>query len=328
MFQTDLHIWLQQFDNEWLVKFFQGVTALGYIFFFIVALIVIIFGINFRKGFILLLVILWTSMVTVVLKDTFELPRPYMVNSEVRLLDGAVGTDMKLINGGAATHFWALLPSETTNYFKGKSIPYGFPSGHTSLAVAFWATLALLFRKQWLSILAGCLILLIPLSRIYLGVHFLADVLGGYCIGFGMLWAFYQLVITPERLAVFMSMNQTKFELDVKHFLLLIAPILWIFLIKEVDYWIVPAVLLGFGSGFVLLAQQRLPSETGSILHRIGRVVTAFLLFGGLDFFIKQLFGVLHVVNYPFFIFLRNSLTTFILIWVGTLLHDKWKWRL
>lgn len=109
MFQTDLHIWLQQFDNEWIIKLFQGITALGYPQFFMVSLIFIIFGISFRKGFVLLLLVMWTSALTLVLKDTFDLPRPYMVENEVVLLDGAVDTDIALLDDAQAHHFFELL---------------------------------------------------------------------------------------------------------------------------------------------------------------------------------------------------------------------------
>jgi|WetSurSiteA1Bulk_404760.scaffolds.fasta_scaffold34700_1 membrane-associated phospholipid phosphatase len=59
---------------------------------------------------------------------------------------------------------------------------FGLPSGHTQKAVALWATLAVSFRKKWLWILSIFMIVLIALSRIYLGVHFLSDVLAGLVI--------------------------------------------------------------------------------------------------------------------------------------------------
>ena len=114
-----------------------------------------------------------------------------------------------------------------------------FPSGHTSIAVAFWGTLMLLFRKRWLSILCISLIILVPFSRIYLGVHFIADVLGGYLIGGLMLWAFYRLVIRPDMMVEYLKIKKHPFGFDIKTFLILIAPLLWLFLIHEVKYWIV-----------------------------------------------------------------------------------------
>lgn len=68
---------------------------------------------------------------------------------------------------------------------------FSFPSGHSAQAVATYAALAWvvtrgLFRRGartavWLA--AGVIVLLIGFSRLYLGVHWLSDVIGGYTIG-------------------------------------------------------------------------------------------------------------------------------------------------
>ncbi|MBN2256304.1 MAG: phosphatase PAP2 family protein [Anaerolineaceae bacterium] len=59
---------------------------------------------------------------------------------------------------------------------------FGLPSGHTQKASAIWATMAVSFRKTWLWVLSIIMIIMIALSRIYLGVHFLSDVLTGLLI--------------------------------------------------------------------------------------------------------------------------------------------------
>ncbi|HCE13496.1 phosphatase PAP2 family protein [Enterococcus sp.] len=74
-----------------------------------------------------------------------------------------------------------------------------FPSGHSTGSMVFYGTLLLLvpilFKQpfwQWcLRILLGLLILLIGISRIYVGVHFPSDVLGGFCVGLSWLLLTY-----------------------------------------------------------------------------------------------------------------------------------------
>ncbi|RAU81562.1 phosphatase PAP2 family protein [Pontibacter arcticus] len=71
---------------------------------------------------------------------------------------------------------------------------YSFPSGHATTSMALYGMLAyFLMRRlkkgvQRRLVLAAAviLILLVGLSRIYLGVHFLSDVLAGYLLG--ILW--------------------------------------------------------------------------------------------------------------------------------------------
>jgi membrane-associated phospholipid phosphatase len=62
-------------------------------------------------------------------------------------------------------------------------LSYGFPSGHTQNAVTFWGWMGFTNRRAWRRVLFLVLIFLIGLSRIYLGVHYLGDVLGGLLFG-------------------------------------------------------------------------------------------------------------------------------------------------
>jgi len=57
------------------------------------------------------------------------------------------------------------------------------PSGHTQLATTFYYYLILKFRKKWVTIVGSVLIVLVALSRIYLGVHWPSDVLVGIVVG-------------------------------------------------------------------------------------------------------------------------------------------------
>lgn len=68
---------------------------------------------------------------------------------------------------------------------------YSFPSGHATIAVAFYGFIALLlflhFKNRYTRIVicsvALFLILLIGISRLYLGVHYFSDIVGGYMVG-------------------------------------------------------------------------------------------------------------------------------------------------
>jgi undecaprenyl-diphosphatase len=70
-----------------------------------------------------------------------------------------------------------------------------FPSGHAELsAIVYLAIAALLAQTQssfkigfYFIAVAGLLTILIGVSRVYLGVHYPSDVLGGWCIG--VAWA-------------------------------------------------------------------------------------------------------------------------------------------
>jgi len=68
---------------------------------------------------------------------------------------------------------------------------YSFPSGHSTAATVAYGALAFLLwpaartarRRVALVAAAVCLVALVGFSRLYLGVHYLSDVLGGFALG-------------------------------------------------------------------------------------------------------------------------------------------------
>jgi len=99
------------------------------------------------------------------LNSYFKIPmhgsRPYWVSTDVRALASETG--------------------------------FGIPSGHAQIGAGIWGLIAAYYRKAWAWLAAVLLILLIGLSRLYLGVHFPHDVLVGWMLGFLTLWAFLRL---------------------------------------------------------------------------------------------------------------------------------------
>jgi undecaprenyl-diphosphatase len=76
---------------------------------------------------------------------------------------------------------------------------YSFPSGHAMAAAAIYGMIAVVIARLapslrlWVGLAAVALALLIGLSRVYLGVHWITDVLAGYAAGAtilfgGILW--------------------------------------------------------------------------------------------------------------------------------------------
>jgi len=108
--------------------------------------------IGLRVGIILLL----SSSVNHALKMAFHGPRPYWYSADV------------------------------IRYASENS--FGVPSGHAQIAFGVWGMLATSLGKWWGWLMAILVILLIGISRLYLGVHFPHDVILGWVIGALLLW--------------------------------------------------------------------------------------------------------------------------------------------
>ncbi len=70
---------------------------------------------------------------------------------------------------------------------------FGIPSGHAQNALAVWGGIASWLKRPWAWGVAILVILLIGLSRLYLGVHFPTDVLAGWLFGGLILLAYLRL---------------------------------------------------------------------------------------------------------------------------------------
>lgn len=68
-----------------------------------------------------------------------------------------------------------------------------FPSGHTAEAFSTATSLTLMTRKWYVAVPAYTWATLVGQSRLYLGVHYPSDVIGGAVLGCGSAWLSYKL---------------------------------------------------------------------------------------------------------------------------------------
>lgn len=148
----------------WLKWPMLAITAIGYEQFFIMLLPAIYWCIDQAVGLRMGMVLLLGTDINTFFKFLFHNPRPFWISDKVI----------------AYSH----------------ESSFGLPSGHAQIAASVWGWLAVEVKKRWFTISAIVLILLIGISRLYLGVHFLSDVLLGWLLG-GLLVLVYAGLSKP-----------------------------------------------------------------------------------------------------------------------------------
>ena len=149
--------WLQSL-GDWLTPVMQSFTFLGNEEFFLLVLPALLWCVDIGLGVRIGMILLASNGINSVFKLAFGTPRPYWINTRVKAL--STGTS------------------------------FGLPSGHAQTALSVWGRLAAWIRRTWAILFFGTLILLISISRPYLGVHYPTDTLLGWLIGGILLAAF------------------------------------------------------------------------------------------------------------------------------------------
>jgi membrane-associated phospholipid phosphatase len=143
----------------WAELFFRGVTMLGSEYFYVVLVAIWFWAVD-KRGAILAVFVLIVSFVSNYwLKIIFKNPRP-----------------------------------PVTNWLSGVNVSsYSLPSGHAQNSVVVWGWVGLKSRSWWMGVLSIVLIGLVGVSRVYIGVHWLGDVVAGWAVGILILIALWKL---------------------------------------------------------------------------------------------------------------------------------------
>jgi membrane-associated phospholipid phosphatase len=171
MFEIHPVVWLQSWASPALTAVMNGISLLGYTRAYIAITVFMACAFRVRPAIALLVLLGLCGAFTDIAKRGVETPRPDWTPA-VRALS-MYAEDLREKKADS--------PTEMED-------SYGFPSGHVSATTTFAAGLAVLLCFRWRGWTAVALwISLMALSRLYLGRHFIGDVVGGVAVGFVVL---------------------------------------------------------------------------------------------------------------------------------------------
>lgn len=139
---------LEDIRNPVLDLIFSLITLFGEETVFMAVGMIVFWCVSKQKGYYLLSVGFVGTVINQFLKITFRIPRPWIKDPGFTIVESA----------------------------REAASGYSFPSGHTQTSVGLFGGLALKFKGRALRIASIALCVLVPLSRMYLGVHTPADV--------------------------------------------------------------------------------------------------------------------------------------------------------
>jgi len=166
----DLLLALEAMRNRALDGFFCAVTYLGSEEAYLGLIIIAYLCVSRRQGFRLLMIFALSAYAVSVFKGLFATGRPFVMYPDI-------------------VHPLALSTADG----------YSMPSGHALLSTVVWGYIALQLRSRRWRLAALAVIPLVSFSRVYLHVHWPADVLAGIAIGAGLLVVYVKVLAFTEK---------------------------------------------------------------------------------------------------------------------------------
>lgn len=278
-FSENFNIYLQGLGNPFFDNLFKAITTIGSepVYIFLASLIFWCY--NKKMGIRTMYVILFSAFAAILAKNLFGMPRPpeYLHKIEEN--------------------------------------EFGFPSGHAQVSSGFWGYMGFRTKNTWLIIACAIAIVSVSLSRIYLGVHYAGDVLGGIIFGLSSALIFFKIEpVVTNKLEKLNRISRYLVAVIFPVVLVAIASMQNSFLKEQTE---IGLVMAGIGAGYLLEEERIGFTDAKNNKQRINRALTGIAVLG----IIYLVSSLLFLIN-PTFIFLKYAAlgfaSTFIVPWVIT----------
>ena len=257
-FENQLILWLQSLGQEgsFIYYFMQFFTLFGEEYILIAVIGLMYWGIDKKRGEQLALTVMSANLTFPLIKNIVKRTRPFHSHPEI--------LNLKDVSG------------------------YSFPSGHSTGSAATFVGTALLMqdnKRKWVrNTLTACAIaipLLVALTRMYLGAHYLTDVLCGLALGCGMAFLInWLLKIVPNKFYIMGA--------------ILVIGLAGFFYCTTHDFYTSYGIMFGLTAGF-LFENKVVKFENTKTWWRVAlRLLGGGIIYIGLNAGIKAIVGAIY----------------------------------
>ncbi|MDF9615563.1 phosphatase PAP2 family protein [Bacillus cereus] len=248
--------WMTSFEGSVLTTFFKLVSSLANETLYLVIISFLYWCVSKRKAFHMIVMLCFSGYIGIMVKEFMKIPRPYTY-------DGIEALYEKSAAG------------------------YSFPSTHVQLSTTFWGSFMILCKKRIVWIIGIIFIILVAISRLYLRVHWLSDIIGA---------VLFSVIVVYLYTKVTMGLSDRKFIL-LQRIILAVSLIMYV-MTSQVDNLKLLGVLTGSTIGIMLEKHFININESNDFKMQVVKTVLGLSIILIMQFILKKVIPDMYYLRY------------------------------